>query len=143
MAVALNLPPPLGLTHHKRRPFVGQAPLMHLITTYLGGKPRWASAGLTQSMMADGFDALLGLLPVLPLYGIRPPGGRNARYATPIKLLNLAQNPVQGAPQRPRRGAGPLPAHALNCRHWIAANPQIKSGIDDSGLFALDLDVWQ
>jgi len=143
MAVALNLPPPLGLTHHKRRPFAGQAPLMHLITTYLGGKPRWASAGLTQSMMADGFDALLGLLPVLPLYGIRPPGGRNARYATPIKLLNLAQNPVQGAPQRPQRGAGPLPAHALNCRHWIAANPQIKSGIDDSGLFALDLDVWQ
>ena len=70
MALALKLPPPLGLTHHKRHPFIGQDPLMYLITTYAGVKPHWASYVLAKSAMADGFDALLGLLPVLPLDGI-------------------------------------------------------------------------
>jgi hypothetical protein len=143
MALALKLPPPCGLTHHKRPPFDGQDSLMHLITTYVGRMPRWASDDLAQSAMADGFDALLGLLPVLPLYGIRPPGESEARYAMPIKLLNLAQNPVRGIPRRPERLAGTIPAHAFNCRHWIAINPQITSGIDDSGIWTLDFDVWQ
>lgn len=143
MANAIDMPPPQGLTHHKRPPYAGQGALLDLIAAYLGVAPIWAVDDLPHAMLVDGIDALLGLLPVLPLYGIQPPGVVGAPYATTIKLRNLAHLPEQGLPTRPPRQRGPLPAHALNCRHWIEVNPAVGAGIDDSGIFTLDLGLWQ
>lgn len=143
MAENLHAQPQLSLAAHKTRPFAGQTPLLDLISIFLGKAPRWATTGLPEKSKADGIDAILGLLTLLPLHGHVPPGDPNAAHKRTVKLLNLAGTPPLGMPQRPPRGTGPLPAYVQNSRHWIDSNPRIQGPIDDSGIFALDLGVWQ
>lgn len=144
MASELNLELLSGLTSHKRgnqnQLIIGQNRLINLIIQFTGTPINWIE-NLSPKMRADAIDAILGLLPIISLFGIRPE--LNLQCTMPIKIINFANPPLTGNLIRPPSISNAIPPYALNSRPWIQENPIIPNGIDDSGIFALDLSLWQ
>jgi hypothetical protein len=107
------------------------------IATFLGGIiPQWVPDSLTPRERADGYDALLGLLPGLAHAGFVPPANAPSPWQRAVLLRNLSP-PLPPWPVA--TGAG-LPA--TGCRQWIQTAPAFGAGVDDSGILCLDLALW-
>lgn len=140
-ASARGLPLIRRLAGHKNgnaaATIAAQQLLAALIVAFLRGEtPQWSCGTLTPHARADGYDALLGLLPGLVHAGFVPPSDAASPWQRAVLLRNLS-TPLPPFPLA--TGVG-LPA--TGCRAWIEASPGFCGGVDGSGILTLDLGLW-
>jgi hypothetical protein len=115
----------------------GQLPLQTQINAFLGGRtPQWIPEVLPVRARADGYDALLGLLPGLVWAGYTPPATAPSGWQNVVILRNLTS---QLFPWPTSKGAG---EPVSGTRNWIITSPAIPEGINDAGILCLDFSLW-
>jgi hypothetical protein len=120
-AAAYGLPMIARLAGHKtgsaHSMLTGQQRLNSQVVAFLDGLvPRWLPAGLTTRARADGYDAVLGLLPGIVWAGYVPPAKTPSRWQTAVMLRNLLP-PIPAWPVATVRGCRqPEPSHGSS-RH--------------------------
>ena len=126
---------------HKRNAD-GQAVLDAQLSLVLSEELSWVDPHLAVGPKADGYDAVLGLLPALLYAGYVAPGAENV-FEQAVLLRNLIHNP----PPLPRRVVGQWGAQGTEpWKQAVAAQGDavnLEPGIDDRGILALDLSLWQ
>jgi hypothetical protein len=126
---------------HKRN-LGGQAVLDAQIELVFPNGLTWVDPNLPRVVKADGYDAVLGLLPALLYAGYVVPVGLGV-CQNAVLLRNQAQNQAP----LPRRITGEPGAQGTAA--WKAgvtandANLTLLPGIDDRGILAVDLSLWQ
>lgn len=115
----------------------GQATLEQLFEAYLGVAPAWTNRTCPPRARADGYDALLGILPGLVLSGYAAPGPVDSPWRRAVRLRNFAYD----APPVPTSAGAGKPARG--CRPWLEPMSAPRPGIDDGGIASLDTTVWQ
>lgn len=142
-AQAFAVPMIAQLAGHKTgnaaRMLVGQQHLDAQLVAFLGGVAlRWAPSmvGLTTRARADGYDAVLGLLPGLVWAGYVPPATTPSPWQRAVVLRNQSVSvdvfPITTGVGLPTTGA----------RTWIRSLPTFGDGVDDSGILSLDMSLW-
>jgi hypothetical protein len=140
-SLAYNLPLITRLAAHKKgnanTRSNAQSVVDAQIREFLGGIiVDWRPTDISIHARSDGYDALLGLLPGVVLHGYAPPAREPSPWQRSVVLRNLAAP----APDYPvAQGVG---QSAQGCRAWILTDPQIQTGIDESGIFCLDMRLW-
>jgi hypothetical protein len=108
----------------------------HIVAFLNGTVPQWVPSTLTPRARADGYDALLGLLPGIVTSGYCACPEHPGQWQSAVVLRNLA-TPLPPWPIS--QGAG-LPMSGS--RVWIRPATSFPPGIDDSGILCLDLSLW-
>lgn len=130
-----------SVSEHKRN-VVGQALLSEQLALVLPNPLAWVNPDLPVDVKADGYDAVLGLLPGLVYAGFDAPNADNV-FQDAVLLRNLSHT----LPPLPNRAAGHWGAEGTEpWKQVVAAHDDaqhLMPGIDDRGILAIDLNLWQ